>query len=915
MTLVMTLLVRDEADIVEAHLDFHLAMGVDFVIATDNRSVDGTTDVLRQYEKDGVLRYILEEDDDYSQSRWVTHMARLAAAEHGADWVINSDADEFWLPRRGGDLARALDSVPPTDDLVVVPRFNALAVTWDLDEPFHRRMTVRHATSEQPEEGWVLPPKVAHRAHELVLVGQGNHEASWPGVGGTMDPGPLEILHFPTRSPDQLENKIVLGGAAYERNTELPPEIGNRWRQLYEDHKAGRFPNLVAKLFHDDPDEVQAGVADGRYVEDLRVTQLLDRIAPEKQVRRIGPEVDYADQAEGRILRVLRTTGDRSAGSDALASQIVDWPTRYHLSALRGNLVQPLSFGPGMRVLEVGAGSGAVTRAVAETGAQITALEGNIDRARAIAVRCSGLPNVEVVCGSIVDFEGDAEGFDVVLCVGVLEYSGAGLPSTEAEAAAARNLAAMKGHLKADGLLALAIENRLGLKYLLGYGEDHHDEPYVGVEGYGGRSVRTWGKDQLAEMLREHGLPQQRWLFPFPDYKLPRVVMADTAYEQPDAVRLVDALVRDPCSPEPLPPFRLADERKAHAAFVAAGIGPDVANSFLVVAGPEGGDVTRLVDADALAWHHGGPRLKAWRRVTTVRDTPDGRVAERTSRGPERPERNGWLEHVPATDAPYTLGPTGEQLVLEAAGDHDEERVAEVLRRWKAGIVEQATPVADGAADGLNPFIDQHTTSVVPDALLDANLRNFVQGPDGTFTFVDDELRAAGGADVDVVLLRALYELSRDLVVAGADHPWSRRLTVVQMTELLGELADVEVDEELLARWRTAEVQLQQAVVGHDEKVLAPLLEQQGTLARTNPKLGPRLPMTTLRSDLRKTDRARHDALVEVARLEGELAATEAERDELRTHLDRWEQRFRFVRGSWAVGLVRKVRGSGSSEG
>ena len=38
MRLVMTLLVRDEEDIVRANVDFHLARGVDFVIATDNRS-------------------------------------------------------------------------------------------------------------------------------------------------------------------------------------------------------------------------------------------------------------------------------------------------------------------------------------------------------------------------------------------------------------------------------------------------------------------------------------------------------------------------------------------------------------------------------------------------------------------------------------------------------------------------------------------------------------------------------------------------------------------------------------------------------------------------------------------------------------------------------------------------------------
>ena len=38
MKLVMTLLVRDEADVVDAQIAFHLHAGVDFVVATDNRS-------------------------------------------------------------------------------------------------------------------------------------------------------------------------------------------------------------------------------------------------------------------------------------------------------------------------------------------------------------------------------------------------------------------------------------------------------------------------------------------------------------------------------------------------------------------------------------------------------------------------------------------------------------------------------------------------------------------------------------------------------------------------------------------------------------------------------------------------------------------------------------------------------------
>ena len=38
-------------------------------------------------------------------------MARLAATEHGADWIINTDADEFWMPR-GVGLKETFASVP-----------------------------------------------------------------------------------------------------------------------------------------------------------------------------------------------------------------------------------------------------------------------------------------------------------------------------------------------------------------------------------------------------------------------------------------------------------------------------------------------------------------------------------------------------------------------------------------------------------------------------------------------------------------------------------------------------------------------------------------------------------------------------------------------------------------------------------
>ena len=235
----MTLLVRDEEDIVADNLDFHLAQGVDEVIVTDNGSVDGTLEILRSYEARGLVRIIVEPTDDYSQGRWVTRMARLAATEHKADWVINNDADEFWWPREG-TLRTLFEGLGDDVGAVVGHRTNFVPRPED-DRPYWERMTLRERESLNPV-GKPLPPKLAHRAHPEIVVVQGNHRIKGPDVGSELDDGSIDILHFPMRSYAQFENKIVKGGRAYARNKELPEKTGRTWRRLYETWEQGGLP-------------------------------------------------------------------------------------------------------------------------------------------------------------------------------------------------------------------------------------------------------------------------------------------------------------------------------------------------------------------------------------------------------------------------------------------------------------------------------------------------------------------------------------------------------------------------------------------------------------------------------------------------------------------------------------------------
>lgn len=204
----MTLVVRDEADIVDAQLAYHLNAGVDFVVAIDHRSVDGTTEILESYAHDGYLRLIRRDDARIEQSEWVTKLARLAATEHGADWVINSDADEFWWPRTRS-LKEALEAVPAEFGVVYAPMCYFLPRRGG--GPFYDVMTVRllqSAPINNPLSRYRPSLKAAHRASENIVVLRGNHEVEGGGPRLTSW-YPLELLHFPDRSPEQCARKYA----------------------------------------------------------------------------------------------------------------------------------------------------------------------------------------------------------------------------------------------------------------------------------------------------------------------------------------------------------------------------------------------------------------------------------------------------------------------------------------------------------------------------------------------------------------------------------------------------------------------------------------------------------------------------------------------------------------------------------
>lgn len=345
--------------------------------------------------------------------------------------------------------------------------------------------------------------------------------------------------------------------------------------------------------------------------------------------RDTGPGFTYSDgdEVERRLLDIVRSVGDRSVLSMALRQRITDWPSRYHLSPVRANLLRPLEHLIARRsVLEIGAGCGALTRFIGECGASTIALEGSPQRAAIAAARCADLANVAVVADSLQCLA-DGRQFDVVTLIGVLEYARIHFRVDDEGDAIDAMLARARALLRPGGVLIVAIENQLGLKYFAGYREDHVAAPMYGVEDlYESDGVVTFGKAELGARLHRAGLARQSWMYPFPDYKLPVSILTERGVANRDRVDLAPLLgasvAADPQTPGKLG-FSL---QQAWRPVYRNGLAGHLANSFLVVAGDER-EVDDLGRSGQLVQHFSVERRPCFVKALDISADGDGAIA------------------------------------------------------------------------------------------------------------------------------------------------------------------------------------------------------------------------------------------------------------------------------------------------
>jgi len=250
----------------------------------------------------------------------------------------------------------------------------------------------------------------------------------------------------------------------------------------------------------------------------------------------------------------------------------------------------------GAKVLDIGSGWGQIALPLArETKAEVVALEPTPERLAFIKAAASQ----ERVEKSMYFLQADffdvnfASNFDLITCVGVLEW----VPKFRAGSPRDVQidfLSLARKALAPEGKLVIGIENRLGLKYLLGTPDDHINAANISVFDetlaqekwlkQSNQSLRsfTFTRAELENLLREAGFKHMDFYAAFPDYKVPEQILPVGKETNEHLAKGVFIPEHNGVTGQPL---AIQDELKSHYRSLAQlGIASDFAPSFFVSA-------------------------------------------------------------------------------------------------------------------------------------------------------------------------------------------------------------------------------------------------------------------------------------------------------------------------------------------
>lgn len=462
--------------------------------------------------------------------------------------------------------------------------------------------------------------------------------------------------------------------------------------------------------------------------------------------------IDYADGSEAYLEKVFaEVAASGSEPNTGLQKYIVDWPSRYHLSGMRVNLLEAVTelFKSAWNALELGGGMGAVTPWLAKRFQTVDVIEGSLLRANVLRRRVQDVNNVRVFVDDLLPAEWPRPAYEFISLLGVLEYLPYFSDTASPERVCINFLRKVHEALTDDGILAIAIENKLGAKYFSGCSEDHNGRLFSGLIGYPEKSAITFSRYELLEILKKAGFDRCQFYHLFPDYKLPKVVIReDPGMYEFNVGGVVRGLFEDYTGrreylmPDPLLLTTLSKSRLLH----------EMSNSFLVLCSKS--DVANLkTQAIMTKFWNNDVTKPVYHHKIEFYNTPVKGVKRVPLEAGQDEVLTGGLKFHLAADEPFI---EGESLILEAYraimrrdGYSSLHELLKVLRQ------QLSAAYGTGRTDGEGyQFISGQA--------VDYCFNNLIR-TEANIAFIDRKWALESEISEDYVMFRSLFELFKEM--------------------------------------------------------------------------------------------------------------------------------------------------------
>ncbi|HBC3996335.1 TPA: methyltransferase domain-containing protein [Vibrio cholerae] len=515
-----------------------------------------------------------------------------------------------------------------------------------------------------------------------------------------------------------------------------------------------------------------------------------------------GIPYNDGDDVENRIKEILQLCENVDVYSKELKEHCINWPQTYHFSPERSNILRP--FGDqisGKDVLEIGGGCGAISRYLGECGANLLTLEGSIRRASIARERTRDLENVTIVADSFEGFEVEKK-FDFVTLIGVLEYANV---FSGNENPIKYMLDKAKSFLKPDGKLIIAIENRLGLKYFAGAGEDHIGTPMYGIEGrYKSAEAVTFGKVELKNHLSASGFESVEFLAPFPDYKFPSFILTERALE---LSRFDSKVFPVLCSRRDalLPRITNFNIERVWEYIDSNGLTLDLSNSFLCVGRLE---PTNENYNSPIAYSYSMNREKKYCKEREFFSQENGEIFT-TVKFPFHDEgevnENSVVELITIEDQEYK---NGNLLILEMIKVVTDNRLS---KEQLVSFFERYLKII-GLESGI-PYNYMNVDTLLPGDLLDAIPQNIMIMGNDEYSIIDKEWIYKSELELGYLLFRSIISIVNVVTKFGMPEELHLR-TVRDFVFYIFKVIGFSINDEKYNSYISKEKKLRQSITG-----------------------------------------------------------------------------------------------------